>query len=340
MASHHLDVGLDRAGGLDRLQDADQIAGADAEPVEAVDELLQRYAVFHQRELLAVFGHPDPRVRRHRGSSARQRIGLADLRALGNRDGEIALRDRHGGDADIAAHHDDAGALVDHDLGGEIGFDLQLLDLGQEGDDVAFELRRNRKLHGRGIDRFGGLDAEEIVDRGGDALGGGEIGIAQREPHIGQAVEREFDLAFDDGAIGDAADSRHAAGDLGGFAFGLEAADRDRALRHRIDVAVGAEQGGDEQGAALQILRIAERGDRDVHPGALGAERGQIAGHHHGGDVAGADGGAADIDAHALEHRLQRLFGEGNVVQGVAGAVEADYQAVADQLVLPHAFDV
>src|SRR6267154_1076092 len=48
--------GLDRAGGLDRLQNADQVAGPDAEPVEAVDELLQRYAVFHQREFLAVFG--------------------------------------------------------------------------------------------------------------------------------------------------------------------------------------------------------------------------------------------------------------------------------------------
>jgi hypothetical protein len=45
-------------------------------------------------------------------------------------------------------------------------------------------------------------------------------------------------------------------------------------------------------------------------------------------------------DAHALEHRLQRLLGEGNVVEGVAGAVEADDEAVADQLVLPHAFDV
>ena len=199
---------------------------------------------------------------------------------------------------------------------------------------------RNRKLHGGGVDRLGGLDAEKVVDRGGDALGGGEIGVAQRQPHIGQAVERELDLAFDDGAVGDAADRRHAADDLGGFALGLEAGDRDRALRHRIDVAVGAEQGSDEQGSALQVLGVAERGHRDVHPRALGAERRQIAGDHDGGDVAGADGGAADIDAHALEHRLQRLLGEGDVVQGVAGAVEADDEAVADQLVLPHALDV
>ena len=135
-------------------------------------------------------------------------------------------------------------------------------------------------------------------------------------------------------------DGRNAAHDLGRFAFGLEAGDRERALRDRIDVAVGAEQGGDEQGAAAQILGVAERGDRDVHARALGGEGRQVAGHHHGGDVAGADGGAADVDAHALEHRLQRLLGEGDVVEGVAGAVEADDEAVADELVLPHAFDI
>jgi hypothetical protein len=31
-------------------------------------------------------------------------------------------------------------------------------------------------------------------------------------------------------------------------------------LRHRIDVTVGAEQGGDEERAALQVLGIAKRG--------------------------------------------------------------------------------
>ncbi len=150
----------------------------------------------------------------------------------------------------------------------------------------------------------------------------------------------EVDLALDDGAVGDAADGRHAAHDLGGFALGLEAADRDRALADRIDVAVGAEQRRDQQRAALQALGVAERGDGDVDPGALGAEGRQVGGHHHGGDVAGAQVLAADIDAEPLEHRLQRLLGEGDVVERVAGAVEADHEAVADQLVLPHALDI
>ena len=175
---------------------------------------------------------------------------------------------------------------------------------------------------------------------GGDALGGGEVGIAQREPQVRQPVEREIDLALDDRAVGDAADGRHAAHDLGGLALGLEAADRERALRHRIDVAVGAEQRRDQQRAALQALGVAERRDGDVDAGALGAEGRQVRRHHHGGDVAGAQRLAADVDAEPLQHRLQRLLGERDVVERVAGAVEADDEAVADQLVLAHALDV
>jgi hypothetical protein len=49
---------------------------------------------------------------------------------------------------------------------------------------------------------------------------------------------------------------------------------------------------------------------------------------------------ATDVDAKAFEHCLQRLLGKRNVIEGVAGAVEADHQPIADQLILPHAFDV
>ena len=101
-------------------------------------------------------------------------------------------------------------------------------------------------LHGRGIERLGGRAAEEIVDRRGDALGGREVGVAQREPHGAHAVEGELDLALDDGAVGDPSVGRHPAGDLGGVAFGLEAADGEPALRYRVDIAVVAEQRGDQ----------------------------------------------------------------------------------------------
>ena len=64
---------------------------------------------------------------------------------------------------------------------------------------------------------------------------------------------------------------------------------------------------------------------------------GSVGGDHHGGDVAGAQLRAADVDAHAVEHRLQRLLGERRVAQAVAGALEADDEAVADELVVAHA---
>ena len=107
---------------------------------------------------------------RVRGTTAvwppRERLRLADLRRLGDRHGEVALRHRDRRHAHVAAHHDDAGAFVDDDLGGEIGLDLQLLDLGQQRDHVAVEFRRDRDLHGRGIERLGGRRADEVVDRG------------------------------------------------------------------------------------------------------------------------------------------------------------------------------
>jgi tetratricopeptide (TPR) repeat protein len=111
---------------------------------------------------------------------------------------------------------------------------------------------------------------------------------------------------------------------LGRYDEALKSFDRALALQH----------------AALQAFGIAERGDHDVDAGALRAERWQIGGHHHGGDVAGAQGLAADVDAEPFQHRGERLLGEGNIVEGVAGAVEADHQAVADELVLPHALDI
>jgi hypothetical protein len=195
-------------------------------------------------------------------------------------------------------------------------------------------------LHGRRIERLGGGRADEVVDRRGNAGRGGEVGVAQRQPHVGQAIERELDLPLDDAAVGDAADRGYPAHDFGGFALELESGDRDRALRDRVDVAVRTEQRRDQERPALEALGVTERRYGHVDRGALGGEGGQVRRHHHGRDVAGVDSQPADVDAEALEHRLQRLFGERDVVEEVAGLVEPDHEAVADELVLAHALDV
>src|SRR5262245_34097035 len=80
--SHHLDVGLDGAGGLDRLQDRDHVERSDAERIEPVDELLQRYAFLDHRELLAVLLHSDTGARHDDGAAARERGRLAHLRSF------------------------------------------------------------------------------------------------------------------------------------------------------------------------------------------------------------------------------------------------------------------
>ena len=253
--------------------------------------------------------------------------------------GEIALRDRHRRHPHVAADDDDARAFVDDDLGGGVRLDLQLFDLGQHGDDVLREFLRQRELHGRRVERFGDRRADIIVDGDGDALGRREVGVAQGKPQLADAVEREFDLALDDGAVRHSPDGRNAARDLGGLALGRETADGERALRDRIDIAVGAEQRRDQQRAALQAFGIAHRRGGHVDPGALGGERRQIGGDHDGGDVAGADLLAADIDAKPFQHRLQGLLGERRIVERIAGAVEADDEAIAEQLVLPDTLD-
>src|SRR6516162_7994112 len=66
--SHHLDVGLDGAVGLHRLQDGDHVEHADAERVEGIDQLLQRHALVDDGELLAVLLHADLGARNHHGA--------------------------------------------------------------------------------------------------------------------------------------------------------------------------------------------------------------------------------------------------------------------------------
>jgi hypothetical protein len=72
----------------------------------------------------------------------------------------------------------------------------------------------------------------------------------------------------------------------------------------------------------------------------LRAERWQVGGDHDRGHVAGADLLAADIDAEPFQHALQGLLGERRIVQRIAGAVEANDQTIADQLVLPDPLDI
>jgi hypothetical protein len=160
---------------------------------------------------------------------------------------------------------------------------------------------------------------------------------------LGQRLNVERHFALDDAAAGDPAAGRHAAQDRFSGTRGGKAADGDLALGHDIDFAIGAEHRGHQQGAALQAGGIAQRGNGDVDFGTLAREGRQIGGDHHRGDVVGLQIHVAGVDAETLQHADQALSGEhafAAVLDLVAGAVEADHQAVADQLVLAHALEI
>ena len=107
-----------------------------------------------------------------------------------------------------------------------------------------------------------------------------------------------------------------------------------------VDLAIGAEQRRHQEGAAEQAFRVAQRADGDVDARALACERRKNRRYHHRGDVLGVESAVGRLDAHAVEHGLQALLGEMPRLQRVAGVVEADDQAVTDQLVLAHAFEI
>src|SRR3546814_1752669 len=80
--------------------------------------------------------------------------------------------------------------------------------------------------------------------------------------------EAGIDRALDRRAVRDAAAGRHIDRQLrpvGGV--DAQPADDQIALRHRIDLAVGAIERGEDEGAATQAFRLADRGHRDVEIG-------------------------------------------------------------------------
>jgi hypothetical protein len=114
------------------------------------------------------------------------------------------------------------------------------------------------------------------------------------------------------------------------------------ALGHGINLAVGCQHRGHQQGAAGQVGGVAEGGDGHVDPAAAAGEGGQLGGHHDGGDILGGELGhlVAGVHAQAFQHADQRFPGEHGVVQLVAGVVQPDHQAIADELVLADSLDI
>ncbi|SRR5258708_27253240 len=116
------------------------------------------------------------------------------------------------------------------------------------------------------------------------------------------------------------------------------AADSERALRGGVDLAVCAVERGQQQHATFQTLGVANRSYGNVH-GRSGTGKGrQVRSDEYGSYILDPHGVRGNLHAHALQNSGQGLDGEDRLLF-VAGAVQSDDHAVADQGIFTHAFD-
>ncbi len=337
--SYHFELGVQRTRRLHGLQNGDEVVGRRAHGVECAHHGFERDAGLEHEQIGLVrlgfhigFGH-------HRRLPRAERVGLADFVLRVDGDRQIAVRHRAGAQGDVLPQHHGAAAGVDHHFcRWRFGRDVQRFDLAEKGGAVARSQRRIH-LNDPGVERRGRARAETLVDGIGHAAGGAEAGGVERKGDRARLVEIVRHGAFDRGAVGD-----HARGekvDLGAVAprSGAEAADHHTALGHGVGLAVSAFERGHQQGAAGQAGSIAHRRDGHVDLLARLRKRRQVGSDHHRGHVFRLQvGGYAgrQVDAQALKHGEQRLGGVGHLRGLVAGAAEADHQAVADELIHPH----
>ncbi|MNM96126.1 hypothetical protein D3C81_1085920 [compost metagenome] len=173
-------------------------------------------------------------------------------------------------------------------------------------------------------------------------LGGGEVRAIEVERQAVALVETARHRALDGGAGRNAPGGRHVDGDLRAItALGIEAANDKIALGDGVGLAVDTLQLGHQQAAAAQALGVADgrHGDVDGLP-RLGEGR-QVGMHGNRGNVLQlhVTHVRRNADAELGEHVVEGLQGERRLRGLVASAVEADHQAVADQLVVAHALD-
>ena len=92
-----------------------------------------------------------------------------------NFDAQIPVGDGNGGNSDIFAHDDRAGALIDDHLGHRIRGDSQPFDHRYHGNGIASVFFRNFDFNGAGIQGTGNLFIKCDVDRLRHPGGSGKI---------------------------------------------------------------------------------------------------------------------------------------------------------------------
>ena len=248
------------------------------------------------------------------------------------------MADRGGRKAHRAVDHDGAGAAVDdHPRGGFRRGDFDHLDRGHLPG-ARIRARRQGERDGHAIFDHRGA-GQPPVDRIAHPRGGEKVGGKQVVAQDRRIFEPRGDRAFDARAFGNASDGGDIDRELRPIARrNTQPADRQAALRHRVDLAVGAVQRRQDQRPATQGLGLADGRDGDVDPLAGFGERGQVGGDHHRRGVLEARRDARR-QLHAQPAR-NPAHGLGQVFEIViAGAAQPDDDAVAGQLVRADALE-
>ena len=136
-------------------------------------------------------------------------------------------------------------------------------------------VRRRRHAHAdrAAVDRVGGAAAHPGVDRPHHFARGRVVAAVEVELDRVALASGVGDGALDGRAVGNAAGAQVVDLHLRAAGRGAGAADDQVALRHRVDLAVGALQRRRDQRAAAQALGVGERRDVDVDRLARAARR-------------------------------------------------------------------
>ncbi len=110
-------------------------------------------------------------------------------------------------------------------------------------------------------------------------------------------------------------------------------------MRDRINLAVAGPQRRHDKRAAEKACRVADGGDVDVDLRSGPCKRRQCRGDDNGGDIPGPEIFALHVDAKPFKKPGKYFLRIRRISETVARAVQADHEAIADEIVRPHAFD-
>ena len=105
-----------------------------------------------------------------------------------------------------------------------------------------------------------------------DAVGGGEIWVAQGETYGLQLGQFKLHLALDPATAGDDAGGGHASGQGGGLALERLAAGQQRALRNSVNFPISGVERHHHQRATQQAFGITDGRDCYIHARASAGE--------------------------------------------------------------------